>query len=382
MRKLSICNCTCLSVCSEIDCTERKYDTVTRHSERKKQKKKKKAEKRSEEEEEQTISAAADNHTGNKSGKKKKRKKEKDSESEGENDYKVRKHKSSNTAATNDPVSPAKLPRSEALIAEIEGSVTEAVSSKTQSCVSAGGVEIAEEGASHQDSKDGSAGGQKRKRKRKRKNKGNISVDNSFKSQSNVVYSRHQQTLRSKPSKHSINIYSSNTNHKMFNSDESETEGDAATPSGDVTEHDAGTRSGDVTKGRSDAPLDTVSEDNMEPLQLAKQKLLAKIDQEYNMKDSTDIGSVSDQRHSEHVQKNRGPLQGHRNGEMESEDKGDNERSTTTLQSSVSANGVPVYRRSRQQRYHNYSYGKELTKEQQLNTRLSNKSVILTVSHL
>ncbi|XP_021374419.1 coilin-like [Mizuhopecten yessoensis] len=227
-------------------------------------------------------------------------------------------------------------------------------------------------------------GVKKRRRRRKRQHKINMEVEAGEPNNKKKKYSDNkiQKPFHAKPFKTSIDIYGRKNNHKVF--DESEPEEDTLPAQESWT-----VKEGTKTDGG----------EQMKSLQEAKQKLLEKVEREY--KSVTDNSDILD-RHlpttqplNETVQElatNKAPYQNvqepstkrppHKIVKLQQpligEEQDDTGMSSVQLKLSALANGVPVYTRQRQKRYFNASQGKELSKELQLNTSLTNKSIIIT----
>ncbi|XP_069123884.1 coilin-like [Argopecten irradians] len=242
-------------------------------------------------------------------------------------------------------------------------------------------------------------GTKKRRRRRKRllNKKSDEGVASGSGNQNRNTYDnkQHKQPY-SKPARNTIHVYGTKNNHKIFN--DSDPEGETHGTQENVIEMEE-TNTG--VQGKEDS------------LEQAKKKLLEKVEQEYlSLTDHSDTGSrhvSADRTFSGNVEaeipsvnkgidrnfrnqnSNQHPNEYHQNlsdttgkpvNEIGQNTKQEDQHdscglSGIQLQLTKLASGAPVYTRQRQKRYFNASYGKELTKEQQLGTKLVNKSVVI-----
>ncbi|XP_033750930.1 coilin-like [Pecten maximus] len=220
--------------------------------------------------------------------------------------------------------------------------------------------------------------GVKKRRRRRRKNKNTAEAEASGASNKNnsSFDNKLQKQFHPKPARNVINIYGTKNNHKVFNESESEEETPAVQESVNGMEDD-----------------NIPGEEKQESLEQAKKRLLEKVQQEYHSltdnRDTVDRHQPINEPLSENVQVQT-PYNSvqqfssteliHENGQLQQHEdvQVNTGMSQVQLQLVKLANGVPVYTRQRQKRYFNAFHGKELSKEQQLNTSLTNKSIIIT----
>ncbi|XP_060063353.1 coilin-like [Ylistrum balloti] len=208
----------------------------------------------------------------------------------------------------------------------------------------------------------------KRRRRRRKPNEKFIEEKTDEISYKNKKSFDRKKEFHPKVTRNVIDMSRNSNNHKVFN--DSESEEDTHTTNKSVTGME-GTKAS--------------VEEQQESLQQAKKKLLQKVEQEYkSMTHSSDIADghlITNQLPCQSVQGPSNNPPAHEYDQLQHPVNKDDHVSTglskIQLQLTALANGVPVYTRQKQKRYFNAGFGKELSKEQQLNTDLTNMSFVI-----